>query len=203
MLKSVNRRPAGVGEVLLERNGSVISDQARKLCRWQKHFKELLNHAAPPNTEFSRPDTPTAETYPSEVDPPTLDEVCTATRQLRNNKAPREDGIPAEVNKTCIESLGPWLNRVITNVWLCEAVPNNWSEAVLLPLFKTRDKRICSNYYRGISLFDVTAKVFDVILLKIFHYERGRVYQAVVRSILLYSCETWRGSKFDRCCRAH
>ncbi len=33
MLKSVSRRPAGVGEVLLERDGSVIPDQARKLRR--------------------------------------------------------------------------------------------------------------------------------------------------------------------------
>ncbi len=144
MLKSVNRRPAGVGEVLLERKGSVISDQARKLCRWQKHFKELLNNAAPPNTEFSGPDTPTAETYPWEVDPATLDEVSTATRLLRNNKAPGEDGIPAEVYKTCLESLGPWLHRVITNACLCEAVPNNWSEAVLLSLFSLRAPKMTS-----------------------------------------------------------
>ncbi len=32
MLKSISRRPAGVGEVLLERDGSVIPDQVRKLC---------------------------------------------------------------------------------------------------------------------------------------------------------------------------
>ncbi len=53
MLISVCRRPVGVGEVLLERDGSVSPDQARKLCRWEKHFKELLNHAATPNTAFS------------------------------------------------------------------------------------------------------------------------------------------------------
>ncbi len=53
-------------------------------------------------------------------------------------------------------------------VWLCEAVPNNWSEAVVLPLFKKGDKRICSNY-RGISLVDVAAKV-----LTRFQYERGQ-----------------------------
>ncbi len=40
--------------------------------------------------------------------------------------------------------------EVLAKVWLSEAVPNNWSEAVLLPLFKKGDKRICSNY-RGIS----------------------------------------------------
>ncbi len=49
MLKSVSRRPAGMGEVLLERDGSVIPDQAKKLCRREEYFKELLNHAAPPN----------------------------------------------------------------------------------------------------------------------------------------------------------
>ncbi len=78
MLKSVSRRPAGVGEVLLARDGSVIPDQGRKLCRWEEHFKELLNHAAPLNTAFSPLPTSTAETYPCVVDPPTLDEVCTA-----------------------------------------------------------------------------------------------------------------------------
>ncbi len=150
MLKSISRRPAGEGEVLLERDGSVIPDQARKLCRWEEHFKELLNHAAPPNTAFSPLPTSASETYPCDVDPPTLEEVCTAIRQLCNNRAPGEDGIPAEVYKTCLDSLGPWLHRVITKVWLCEAVPNNWSEPVLLPLFKKGDKRICSNY-TGIS----------------------------------------------------
>ncbi len=37
-----------MGEVLLEQDGSVIPEQARRLCRWEEHFKELLNHAAPP-----------------------------------------------------------------------------------------------------------------------------------------------------------
>ncbi len=54
--------------------------------------------------------------------------------------------------------MGPWLHRVITEVWLCEAVTNKWSEAVLLPLFKKGDNRICSNY-KGINLIDVAVKV--------------------------------------------
>ncbi len=97
MLKSASRRPAGVGEVSLDRDGSVIPDQARMLCRWKEHFKKLLNHAAHPNTAFSPVPTSAAEIYSCDVDPPTLEEVCTAIRQLRNNRAPGEDGIPAEV----------------------------------------------------------------------------------------------------------
>ncbi len=112
MLKSVSRRPVGVGKVS---QVIIIPDQARKLCRWEEH-KGLLNHAAPSNTEFSPPDTPAAENYPYEVDSPTRDEVCTAIRQLRNSGAPGEDGIPVEVYKMYLESLGPWLHRVITKV---------------------------------------------------------------------------------------
>ncbi len=59
-------------------------------------------------------------------------------------------------------ALTPWAHGC--KVLLCEAVPINWSEAVHLFLFEKRDKTIYS-YYRGISLIDVTAKVYGVILL--------------------------------------
>ncbi len=49
----------------------------------------------------------------------------------------------------------------------------NWSEAVLLPLFKKGDKRICS-IYRGISLIDAAAKIFGIILFKSFQSERDQ-----------------------------
>ncbi len=80
--------------------------------------------------------------------------MLTAIRQLRNNKGPGEDCIPAEVYKTCLDSLGPWLHRVSSKVWLSEAVQNNWSGAVLLPLFKKGGMQI---YF---SLIVVAAKVF-------------------------------------------
>ncbi len=78
-----------------------------------------------------------------------------------------------EVIKTFLESMGPWLHWLLTKVWFCEAVPNNWSETILLPLFKKGDKRICSNY-RGISLIDVAPKVFGVNLLKRFQSQRDQ-----------------------------
>ncbi len=49
MLKNVSRRPAVVGEVLLERDGSITPDQARKLCRWGEHV------GAPANFVKDRP----------------------------------------------------------------------------------------------------------------------------------------------------
>ncbi len=86
-----------MAEVLLERDKSVIPDRARIPCRWEEHFKGLLNHVAPLNTAFLATDAPTPEHYPCGVDPPTLEGVCMAIRQLRNNKAPGEDSIAVEI----------------------------------------------------------------------------------------------------------
>ncbi len=48
------------GEVLLERDGSVIPDQARRPSRWEEHFKDFLNLTEHPNTTFLPRDTPAA-----------------------------------------------------------------------------------------------------------------------------------------------
>ncbi len=67
-------------EVLFERDGSVIPDKARRLCRWEEHFREFLNDAAPRNAPRSPADTPAAEQYSREVNPPAL---YTPTKQQR------------------------------------------------------------------------------------------------------------------------
>ncbi len=85
-----------------------------------------------------------------------------AVSQLRNN---RGDGFPAVIYKTCIDCLGPRLHRVIRKVRPSETIPINWSEARLLPHFKTRGgaseyahRPICSAMC--ISLMDLNVKVF-------------------------------------------
>ncbi len=80
-------------------------------------------------------------------------------------------GYPAEIYKTCPVSMGSWLHWVINKVWSSETVPSNWSKAVDLPLFKKGDEKIYFNY-RGISLINVAAKVFGVIVLKQFQSKR-------------------------------
>ncbi len=56
--------------------------------------------------------------------------------------------------KTSLGFLGPWLHRIIRNVWYSETVPSNWSKVVLRPLFNKGDND------RDIYLINVTAKVF-------------------------------------------
>ncbi len=69
---------------------------------------------------------------------------------------------------------------MITKVWLCEALRNNWSEAGRLLLFK-----------KGHSLIGVAVKVFGVTHLKRFQSEKDyytRPNDAVNRHAAAVAC---------------
>nr|VZI42305.1 unnamed protein product [Spirometra erinaceieuropaei] len=104
-------------------------------------------------------------------DPPSEEEVADAIRKLRNNKAPGEDGKPAEIFKSCVDTLAPWLHEVIERAWRDEVVPDDWGLGILVPILKKGDKTRCENY-RGISLIDVAAKIFAIVLLGRFQAVR-------------------------------
>ncbi|BHF80145.1 hypothetical protein SprV_0702326900 [Sparganum proliferum] len=106
-------------------------------------------------------------TYAVPCDPPSEEEVVDAIRKLRNNKAPGEDGIPAEIFKSCVETLAPWLHEVIERAWRDEVVPDDWGLGILVPILKKGDKTRCENY-RDICLIDVAAKIFAIVLLRRF-----------------------------------
>ena len=57
------------------------------------------------------------------------------------------------------------LHKLFYQIWNEEKFHQDWQNAVLLPFFKKGDKTLCSNY-QAISLIDVAAKVFAVILHK-------------------------------------
>ncbi|BHF75251.1 hypothetical protein SprV_0501834700 [Sparganum proliferum] len=107
----------------------------------------------------------------SVCDPPSEGEVADAIRKLRNNKAPGEDGIPAEIFKSCVDTLAPWIHEVIERAWRDEVVPDDWGLGILVPILKKGDKTKCENY-RGISLIDVATTVFAIVLLRRFQAVR-------------------------------
>ncbi|BHF79732.1 hypothetical protein SprV_0702285500 [Sparganum proliferum] len=92
-------------------------------------------------------------------------EVADAIRKPRNNKATGEDGIPAEIYKSCVDTLVPWLHEVIERAWRDEVVPDDWGLGILAPILKRGDKTRCENYC-GTSLIDVAVKIFAVVLLR-------------------------------------
>ncbi|BHF85886.1 hypothetical protein SprV_1002906000 [Sparganum proliferum] len=104
---------------------------------------------------------------PCDPPPPSEVEVADVIRKLRNNKAPGEDGIHAEIFKSCVDTLAPWFHEVIERAWRDEVVPDDWGLGILVPILKKGEKTRYENY-RGISLIDVAAKIFAIVLLRRF-----------------------------------
>jgi hypothetical protein len=134
-----------------------------------EHFDSLLNHDDPTvaNGPLDNLVLPVQEQYDVNCFPPSAAEIERVIRRLKNNKASGEDGLPAEVFKTCLPDISEWLQRIFANAWSSEETPQDWSEAILLPFFKKGDRSLCHNY-RGISLIDLAGKIFAIILLNRF-----------------------------------
>nr|VZI38299.1 unnamed protein product [Spirometra erinaceieuropaei] len=173
LIRQVSGKPSTLSDSVRDVNGGFIADNSVKVERWCEHFEHHLNFDTQPTSPLfsSSADFLPFPTYAVPCDPPSEEEVADAIRKLRNNKAPGEDGIPAEIFKSCVDTLAPWLHEVIERAWRDEVVPDDWGLGILVPILKKGDKTRCENY-RGISLIDVAAKIFAIVLLGRFQAVR-------------------------------
>nr|VZI49151.1 unnamed protein product [Spirometra erinaceieuropaei] len=173
LIRQVSGKPSTLSDSVCDVNGGFVADNSAKVERWREHFEHHLNFDTQPTSpllstsaEFLPPPT-----YAVPCDPPSEEEVADAIRKLRNNKAPGEDGIPAEIFKCCVDTLAPWLHEVLERAWRDEVVPDDWGLSILVPIHKKGNKTRCENY-RGIRLIDVAAKIFAIVLLRRFQAVR-------------------------------
>ncbi|CAF4152005.1 unnamed protein product [Rotaria sordida] len=125
-----------------------------QLNRWKEYFDEMLNV----NTTISEQilqqiPSPTIddEELARQDAVPTLNEVAKAIEQIKNKKAPGKDDVPAELLKAGGNTVTEWLHEIIRDMWEQEIMVKEWTEAIIIRLYKNkRDKRICDNY-RGFT----------------------------------------------------
>ena len=86
-----------------------------------------------------------------------------AIRKLKNGKAAGPDGIIPEMLKHASNQMVNFLVKFFNVLFDEGTYPLNWCESIILSLFKKGD---CNNpnNYRGISLCDVTGKLYSSII---------------------------------------
>ncbi|CAF3834114.1 unnamed protein product, partial [Rotaria magnacalcarata] len=150
-----------------DKNGLTLTNSKDQLNRWKEYFDEMLNVDTTINEQILQQiPSPTvdAEELSRQDAVPTLDEVVKAVGQIKNKKAPGKDDVPVELLKAGSHYIAEWLHEIIRDVWEQEVTVKEWTEAIIIRLYKNKgDKRICDNY-RGISLLDVAAKIFARII---------------------------------------
>ena len=141
----------------------LISDRQAVNARWREHFSNLLSNTNTPIDPSILSNVPQHPVANELADSPTLDEVARALMHFKKMKAPGRDGIMAEL----LQQGGPKaleaLHTLISSIWQCELVPQDWVEAVIVPLPKKGNLEVCDNW-RGISLLSVPGKVFGRII---------------------------------------
>nr|XP_014354063.1 PREDICTED: RNA-directed DNA polymerase from mobile element jockey-like [Latimeria chalumnae] len=158
-------RPSSHGPTPLrsEDGSTLLKDIESIKIRWKEHYQKLLNleSTVTDDTIESIPQYPVREALAS---PPTFEEVCEAIRQMKNNKAPGPDGIPAEVFKVGGETMTNKLYTLLLKIWNTEEIPADLRNANIITIFKKGDKSVCGNY-RGIALLSTAGKILARILL--------------------------------------
>ncbi|BHF61887.1 hypothetical protein SprV_0100486600 [Sparganum proliferum] len=162
LIREVNGKPSTLSDSVRDVDGGFIVDIPAKFERWREHFESHHNFDTQPTSPLlsSAKEFIPSPTYAMSCDPPSEEEVADVIQKLRNNKALGEDGVPAEIYKSCVDTLAPWLHDVIGQAWRNEVVPNDRGLGILVPILKKtklrelprhKPHRRCCEYLRYFS----------------------------------------------------
>ena len=86
--------------------------------------------------------------------------IIEAIKELSPNSADGPDGIPTSLLINCAEEIAPVLKIIFSHSLSSSLIPTSFKEAAIIPVFKSGDKSLPSNY-RPISLTSVLSKVIE------------------------------------------
>ena len=89
---------------------------------------------------------------------PELTEVRSAIYQQKNWKAPGRDNINSEIWKVGKLS-SELLHQIIVDVWHTHTIPQDWLDAMIVPIYKRKGSPMQCDNYRGMSLLSTAGKV--------------------------------------------
>ncbi len=125
---------------------------------FRRHFESVLN---PPEADIG--DIVTITTVPILDNFITCDEVQRQINKMKPNKACGPDGISPGVLSMLPAQWIVTLVTLFNSVFLSGTYPDSWTRATLYTLFKKGDKSNPNNY-RGITIINSLAKLYDMIL---------------------------------------
>ncbi|XP_039449776.1 uncharacterized protein LOC120428760 [Culex pipiens pallens] len=143
-----------------DREGNLLTDKTAVAARWKEHFQQLLNGET---REGIVEDRMNVEDDGIAVDPPTLENVEKAVKELKNAKSAGKDGLPAELFKHGSARMIEILHQIVQRIWCEEQLPNDWLDGLITPIYKKGQRLDCANY-RGITIQNSAYKVLSRIL---------------------------------------
>ena len=148
----------------------------------EKYFSELWNNTS--NNAWEE----AAESIEGDSEEINKQELEEALRRTKNSKAPGEDEIPSELYKYASASFKKRLLKFMNLIMRKEQIPEEYRNAIVIPIFKKGDMLKAENY-RGISLLNTCYKILVKIWAK-------RISEAIETKLL----ESQNGFRRGRSC---
>lgn len=130
-------------------NGKLITNDEEIIDRWKEYFQELLNNNDNEEEEQENKDTQYNGPHLN-IPPPTREEVEQQVKKLQNHKSPGEDEITNELIKNGGEELINNLQELISDIWIKEQMPEEWTHAIIIPIYKKKGNKLeCTEVYKS------------------------------------------------------
>ena len=138
---------------------SLVDSKEAQQQQWRRHFSKVLNLRSQFDKEVLE-SVRQREVNGSLADKPTAREVKSALGKLKNGKAAGYSNILPEMLKAGArsEDFVSMLTELMCAVWEDRCVPQEWEDAILIPIPKKGNLHCC-DYWRGIALLDVVGKL--------------------------------------------
>lgn len=119
-------------------------DERQILAGWKTYFQDLFGGkdaiSATGNVEENKNLQQESEEETEDVPPPTKEEIKEILKNLKNRKAPGENGIKNELIKCDGEKCITQIYRLIQQIWQKEQMPPERSTAVITLVHKKGEK---------------------------------------------------------------
>src|SRR5664279_1505412 len=155
-IRKLTGKRTNKASIIKDKDGVMLTDAEKVKTRWKHYFEDLYND---PNPVDERTLDQLEEDTDEESTPSIMiEEVSRAIDRLKNRKAPGIDNITAEEIQAATEGSGlQIIYQLCKRVWDEETFPEEWRKAVIVPIYKKKDKLDCNNY-RGVSLLCHSSK---------------------------------------------
>lgn len=156
------RKPKSVIKNIKDGNGVILVRPEERNDRWTEYYEDLLNVEY--REQEGEIEDQTREEEEEEHGEITVEEYEEAIKSMKRGKAPGEDGVAVELVVEGGEELRERVISLMNKCWREGKVPERWGKAIILPIYKGKGDAGNCNNYRGISLIDHLAKIYERIL---------------------------------------
>lgn len=186
--KLVNRvRKGGVQNACGVKNaeGEIMWDENEGRECWRKYFMELFVESDEENERINEPVSESMDDNESESEQNvdvqeriSMKEFLEAVGKLKNGKSPGVDGVMSEMLKYASPMLHVCMLDLFNVCVESSKVPDDWKNAVIVPLYKGKgDKYECKNH-RGISLLSIPGKLYARLLIgRVQRVTQGKIWE--------------------------